>query len=188
MKSFKLLLGTAAFFVLIITGCQKDVRKNDQVSSSEVTSAKTKATKERLQQIMKSLPAGYKSRIKLNAPILLQTHPEYRDMVLRILKAIEPTECDDNTDLNQWLSGQIADWDGTVIFYALITGMLDFPTYDALFFANSSENQYFGLNGEYSQRLTKTFKDLQRFWNIQSGGIVLAAMHGNMLLDRDRVI
>jgi len=66
--------------------------------------------------------------------------------------------------------------------------MLNFLTYDALLFENSSANQYFGLNGEYSQRLTKTFKDLQRFWNIQSKDIVLAAMHGKMLLDRDRVI
>jgi len=101
MKSIRLLLGTAIFLTLFITGCQKDIRNNSQVSSSTMSSAKTKATKERLQQIMKSLPAGYENRIKINAPILLQTHPEYRDMVLRVLKVIEPAECDDNTDLNQ---------------------------------------------------------------------------------------
>jgi hypothetical protein len=61
------------------------------------------------------------------------------------------------------------------------------PTYDALVFENSSANQYFGFKGEYTQRLTKTFKDLQRFWNIQSKNIVLAAMHGNMLLNHERV-
>ena len=66
--------------------------------------------------------------------------------------------------------------------------MLDFPTYDALLFENNPATQYFGLKGEHTQRITKTIKDLRRFWNIQSQGIAVVAMHGSMLRDRDRVI
>ncbi|MHC2990138.1 hypothetical protein OB13_00470 [Pontibacter sp. HJ8] len=90
--------------------------------------------------------------------------------------------------MNLWLDEQLADWNNEVIGYVLDFAMLDLPTYDALIFENSSRNQYFGVNGEYTQQLTKAFKDLQRFWNVPSDEIVLAAMHGNMLLDRDKVI
>jgi len=105
-----------------------------------------------------------------------------------VLGVIEPTTCDGNTSLFQWLDEELSDWTSEVIFYALYTGMLDFPTYDALLFENSSANQYFGVDGEYTHKVTKTFKDLKRFWNIQASDIVLVAMHGSMLLDRDRVI
>jgi hypothetical protein len=101
---------------------------------------------------------------------------------------VEPTLCDANTPLRQWLGQQLADWNDEIMFFAAITGMLDFPTYDALFFENSSANQYFGINGEYTHTITKTFKDLKRFWNIESSGMVVVAMHGSMLQDRDRVI
>ncbi|GAB3286733.1 hypothetical protein GCM10027348_00780 [Hymenobacter tenuis] len=66
--------------------------------------------------------------------------------------------------------------------------MFDLPTYDAYVFENSSENQYFGVKGEYTQPLTKAFKDLRRFWNIQTSDMVLAAMHGSMLQDRSKII
>src|SRR5678816_3086934 len=118
-------------------------------------------------------------RLKLRIPNLLKLHPEYRNLVSRAL-GVEPTPCDANTPLNQWLDQQLADWNDEVIFFAIITGMLDFPTYDALLFENSSANQYFGVNGEYTHVVTKTFKDLQRFWNIQSEDIVLVAIHGSM--------
>ena len=188
MRLSKLLFSIAAISAFLFIGCQKDITKDEQRSSSRTSSSVNEATKKRLAEIRASLPKDYKDRIKLNAPILIQTHPEYREMIMRILKVAEATECDPDTDLFVWLNDQLADWNSEVIFYALITGMLDFPTYDALLFENSSADQYFGVNGEYTQRLTKTFKDLKRFWNIQSQGIIMVGMHGNMLLDRDRVI
>ncbi|MCE7065273.1 hypothetical protein [Dyadobacter sp. CY326] len=66
--------------------------------------------------------------------------------------------------------------------------MLDLPTYDAFVFENSFANQYIGVKGEYTQKLTKTFKDIKRFWNIPSDDIILAAMHGIMLLNRDKIV
>jgi hypothetical protein len=188
MTLSKLLFRVTVISAFLFVGCQKDIGKNEQRSSSQSSSSMSEATKKKLTAIKASLPKDYADRIKLNAPILIQTHPEYREIVTRILNDVKATQCNPNTDLSVWLDDQLSDWNSDVIFYALITGMLDFPTYDALLFENSSANQYFGLDREYTQTLTKTFKDLKRFWNIESQSMVMVAMHGNMLLDRDRVI
>lgn len=195
MKHLKLFTGVLAVSIILITGCKKDISTNNNagVQTESNLSAKqsnmlSAALKAKLVSLRSSLPAGYEKRLEQNSKLLIKMHPEYRYMVQRALHVIQPTPCNDNTSLFQWLGHELADWDDVVIFFALVTGMLDFPTYDALLFENSSANQYFGVNGEYTQRVTKTFKDLKRFWNIQTDGIVLAAMHGSMLRNRDKVI
>lgn len=197
MKNFKTLTGVIAISFILVTGCKKDagtdsglVPQNQTESkfSSKQSAQLSTGLKAKLTKLRASLPAGYEKRLKQNSTLFLKLHPEYRDMVKRALNVIEPTPCDGNTPLFQWLNQELADWNDDVIFFALLTGMLDFPTYDALLFENSSANQYFGVNGEYTQRETKAFKDLKRFFNIQSNNIVLGAMHGSMLLNRDKVI
>ncbi len=184
-----ILLSGAMFLLFAFTGCQKEGMLNPSdnalKSSSKSSSTSQLVLKAKLDKMLASMPAGYASRLQENQRRFLKQHPEYRAFVMN---ALVPTPCDDNTALNQWLGGELSDWDNTIFFYAVVTGMLDFPTYDALLFENSSANQYFGLQGEHTQALTKSFKDLNRFWNIQSDGIVMAAMHGKMLLDRERVI
>ncbi|HET9038865.1 MAG TPA: hypothetical protein VFN40_01780, partial [Gemmatimonadales bacterium] len=44
-----------------------------------------------------------------------------------------------------------------------------------------------GYQGEYTQRMHKTEKDVKRFWDIFSDDIQLIGIHGTMLLDTDRV-
>ena len=194
MKHIKLLFGAIAFSLVLFSGCQKDINSTPKSSLdgstalAKSTSKSTVELKAKLDKLLASMPAGNQERLKENARHFLLKHPEYRNFVRRQLNIIEPTACDGNTNLNKWLDNELSDWNNTVIFYAIVTGMLDFPTYDALLFENSSDNQYYGLKGEYSQRLTKTIKDLRRFWNIQSDGIVMAAMHGSMLRDREKVI
>ncbi len=200
MRHFKFLSVIIVFSFILITGCKKDIDTEKSITSEEVEASAKQTTqsaaelklsaelKAKLEKLRASLPTGYEERLKQSSVILIKQHPEYRDLVNRVLNAVAPTPCNDNTPINQWLDGELADWDFEIIFFALITGMLDFPTFDALLFENSQANQYFGVNGEYSQKLTKTFKDLKRFWNIQSNGIVMAGMHGSMLRDRERVI
>jgi outer membrane murein-binding lipoprotein Lpp len=190
MKQIKLFTAAIAVAVLLITGCKKetpDELQSDNTSAAQSNRLSTDL-KTKLTRLRSSLPAGYEKRLTQNTRLFLKTHPEYRYMVLKSLHAIEPTACNDNTQLNQWLGQQLADWNDEVIFYALATGMLDFPTYDALLFENSSSDQYFGTKGQYTHSVTKTFKDLQRFWNIETNDIQLVAMHGNMLLNRDKII
>ena len=197
MKNLKIFAGVIVISLSLVTGCKKDagtdsviVPKNqiENKYSFRQSNALSVESKAKLAKLRASLPAGYEKRLKQNSALLLKRHPEYRSMVLRAMNVIEPTPCDGNTVLFQWLGQELSDWDGDHFFFAIITGMIDFPTYDALFFENSSANQYFGVNGEYSQRETKAFKDLKRFYNIQSNNIVFGAMHGKMLLDRNKLI
>ncbi|MEB2778396.1 hypothetical protein SYJ56_24010 [Algoriphagus sp. D3-2-R+10] len=201
-KLNKIGLGIFALSFLLLTACELEPSDTIDPTASELLSAES-SDKLNLSDFS-TLPEGYENRTdpKLNLgsesarqlEIVLNTHPEYREMIRKAMDAVSPSTCGP-TDFNFWLDDELEGWDevidefGNTIFdYALIIGMLDFPTYDALLFENSSENQYFGVNGEYTQRMTKTFKDLRRFWDIPSDDIVLAAMHGNMLLDREKVI
>lgn len=188
MKHLRLLTAALALSFFLLSGCEKEIDDAVSPTAEKLSKQQVPQTKEKLTKWLPSLPAGSEERLKQRATHLLETHPEYREMVLRSLGAVEATPCDANTALRHWLNQQLADWNDEVIYYALVTGMLNFPTYDALYFENSSENQYFGVKGEYTKVVTKTFKDLQRFFNIPSDDIVLAAMHGNMLLDREKVI
>ncbi len=189
MKHLKRLVSFSALTFFVVVGCQEKPQMTpDQAASKTGQSARLSAqTLEQLQTLRKTLPAGYEKRLEANAARLVKSHPEYQTAVNRVLKVVQPTACEP-TAYNTWLNQQLADWNDDVLFYAIVTGMLDFPTYDALYFENSSADQYFGVTGQYSQRTTKTFKDLQRFWDIQSNDIVLVAMHGSMLRDRAKII
>ncbi|SHO64883.1 hypothetical protein [Algoriphagus zhangzhouensis] len=189
MKNFKNFLkpswGLTFIAVLFFTACEMDQTQILDQNDSQHS---------RLDN--NQLPEGYESRInpqlRSSDPngrlmeIEQQTDTYYRELVQRAM-AVEPTECS-STEFDAWINEELADWAFNEIFWASITGMLDFPTYDALLFSNTSEGEYFGKDGEYTQKMTKTFKDLKRFWTIDSEDIVLAAMHGNMLQDRDRLI
>jgi hypothetical protein len=184
MKHFRLLSASLAVAFTLLTGCQKESDSIVSPLATQQSAQLAPATQAKIAQLIAALPKGTLEKLQQKSALLVKLNPEYRNLVA---KAIQPTTCDANTPLNMWLDQQLADWDAQVITNALSLAMLDLPTYDALVFENSSANQYFGVNGDYTQRLTKTFKDLQRFWNIQSKNIVLAAMHGNMLLNHDRV-
>ena len=194
MKNINLLTTLIALVFFLVTSCETDtltVPQDGQVSSNasaRQAAPPIAALKAKLAHLQASLPASYGGKLKPITALSGKVDPHYRELVARALGAIEPTPCDDNTRINLWLAEQLADWDSEVIFYALETAMLDLPTYYALVFENNPANQTFGVNGEYTQKMTKTFKDLKRFWNIQSNNIVLTAMHGSMLQDRTKLI
>ncbi len=195
MKNIKRSLAIFAILALMVGGCKKEggdnLRQNEKELAKKDAGQKltqlSPGTKQKLIKLLAAAPASAKAKLNKKARVVLSTHPEYRDIVRKALN-LETATCNDNTASNQWLDQQLADWDSEVISYVIATEMLDLPTYDALVFENSSAKQTFGANGEYTQRVTKTFKDLKRFWNIQSDGIVLAAMHGSMLTDRAKLI
>lgn len=193
MRKPKLLLAVIAIVFACSLGCKKEsanlVSNEAEIGKAGVNPSTTLSSdaQQKLADLYAKIPADAKKKVAEQAKVQLKLHPEYRDMVRKTLNLEEAT-CDDNTASNQWLDEQLADWNGTIIDYVLTTAMLDLPTYDALIFENSSANQTFGANGQYSQKLTKAFKDLKRFWNIEAGNIVLAPMHGSMLTDRTRIL
>jgi hypothetical protein len=91
------------------------------------------------------------------------------------------------TDFDAYIDGVV---DGLslneLIFLVNHIEMLDIPTYDALFFGSNTDARY-DLRADSRQSLTRTFTDVKRFWDIQSGDIQLMAMHGSMLADASRV-
>ncbi|UYZ59680.1 neutral zinc metallopeptidase [Hymenobacter latericus] len=187
MKQVKLLLACVAASFTLLTGCQKEADSTvAPVATTQSAQLSAAATIERVEQLRATLPAGVEEKLQQRSARLLQTDPQYRDLAQRLL-AVEPTPCDDSTPLNLWLDGQLSDWNRQVINYAIRYDMLNLPSYYAFVFENSSANQSFGQNGEYSQRLTKSFKDLRRFWTIESGEMVMVAMHGNVLLDQTKI-
>ena len=193
MRKFKLFTAVFALAIATFIGCKKNSVQTDYDASGTLSQAKTTQSTElsaagqkKLASLFASMPAALKDKLKQKARLTLQTHPEYLDYVKNVLDPAAVT-CSDNTASNQWLDAQLADWNSEIINVVIGTDMLNLPTYYALVFENSSANQTFGAKGEYSQRLTKTFKDLKRFWNIQSDQIALAAMHGSMLADRSKV-
>jgi hypothetical protein len=195
MKNIKRSMAIFAALTILFAGCKKEATNNLSQNQTELAKKDTgrklvqlsPTTKQKLIKLLAAAPASAKEKLNKKARVILETHPEYRDIVRKALN-LETATCDDNTPSNQWLDQQLADWDSELISYVVATEMLDLPTYDALVFENSSANQTFGANGEYTQRVTKTFKDLKRFWNIQTDGIVLAAMHGSMLTDRAKLV
>lgn len=193
MKHLNLSTACLAVCFILVTGCKKDIPekvdtqtlKGSQIAGRPSTELSVESMS-KVSKIRSSLPANYRIRLEKANKQLLIKYPEYRNVARKALAA-EPSTCEPTT-LNHWLNSQIADWDGDAIFFALYTGILDFPATDALLFENSSSNQYFGPKGEYSQQIIKSFKDIKRFYSIQGDRIVLAAMHGSMLQDRERLI
>ena len=61
------------------------------------------------------------------------------------------------------------------------------PTYEAIYFQSSATPQYYGYDGDFTKVITKTERDIKRFWDIPSSQIQVVAMHGTMLLDPERV-
>lgn len=194
-KLNKIGLGIFALSFLLLTACELEPSNKIDPTASEVLSADGK-TALALSDLSR-FPKGSENRIdptlnlasdaarQLN--LRIQTDPYFREIVKRAVNKVAPSPCS-STELNNWLDEELFDWTNPIFIDAIITGMLDFPTYDALLFENSSEGQYFGKDGEYTQRLIKTFKDLKRFSDIPSGEIVMVAMHGNMLQDREKLI
>ncbi|HEY8196783.1 MAG TPA: neutral zinc metallopeptidase [Gemmatimonadales bacterium] len=112
----------------------------------------------------------------------------FTDMARR---AVTPTACPASTPVVDWYLDKVFDVINNEpdIFFQLYDNWADLvPTYEALIFQTAAMPQYFGYNGEYNQRMTKTERDVKRFWDINSADIQVVAMHGPVLLNEARVV
>lgn len=90
------------------------------------------------------------------------------------------------TDLDVYLAGLRAELTEADLAFLDQSPALDIPTVDALLFGTAADPDY-AVRADYRRLLTKTFRDAQRFWDIDSDDIQLAGMHGDMLQDTFRV-
>lgn len=100
--------------------------------------------------------------------------------------AVDPSECT-TTLLDDYIDGLFVEMtDEQFAFLVAHQDVLfSMPTYEALFFG-SPDDPDFALDS-HARQLTNTYRDLRRFWDIESGDIQLMAMHPDGLLDADRI-
>lgn len=93
--------------------------------------------------------------------------------------AIDPSqyECAD-TPVSGWLDGQLANVNMPNLIALNSLGALDIPAYRTLIFGQASKGNRFGYNGEYTNEMNRTMRDLRSFWDIKSDDISLMPMHG----------
>jgi hypothetical protein len=91
------------------------------------------------------------------------------------------------TALDAYVGGLVATFSASD--FALLRKypfILDVPTYDALLYGSDTDPRY-ALRPAESRSLQNTFRDVKKFWDIQSGDIQLHAMHGSVLTDPVRL-
>jgi hypothetical protein len=105
------------------------------------------------------------------------------------LAEVEPGPCT-MPPLRLWLFEQFVSWgkEPAIIAASEELQMSNLANFYALYFENSPENQYFGVNGEHTDQVDKTFIDLKHFWNIRLKNLITVASHGSMLQDRGKVL
>ncbi|MBO9681276.1 MAG: hypothetical protein J7502_01165 [Flavisolibacter sp.] len=170
MKKFKAACAVlvAAFF---ITSCKKNISVettqdfSKTSASKQVASAIAPAVTINFDSLKATLPSTANARFKKSTALLLKQNPEFAEVIARAAHAVDAAPCS-TTPLNAWLDNQLLDWDSEVYYYAILTGMLSLPTYDALYFENTPDRRFYGVNGEHTHTYDKIFKDLKRFWNI----------------------
>jgi len=104
------------------------------------------------------------------------------------LAEVVPTDCGGTSPSNLWLVEQITGWSQGAVNIISNEEAAKLAIFVAIFSENSSANQYYGVNGEYTAQLNKGLKDLKRFWDTKSDDIIMVAAHGSMLQDRNKVL
>lgn len=94
--------------------------------------------------------------------------------------------CPASTPLKDWLRGTLQGLTLQQLIAALTLLQLDVVTFDARVNAPATPTT-FGAAGEFTIPVTHTYKDLRRFWDIDSDGILLVPMHGSVMVDKARM-
>lgn len=116
------------------------------------------------------------------------TNTIWRDALERgIARAINPDDyiCSAPTDLNLWVGYQFSQIDDLTLITLDALSVFSWAGDVKLLLDHDAEDEYIGVNGEYTRRQNKSFKDNQRFWDIYSDDILLMGMHGAEIADDD---
>lgn len=206
MKKTKILLTylmACCLTLLLITSCTQDnptINDDTSAVSQEKELLKKSATEkndrlEKVQYFKAKMEAGEDVTVELltylnenKNPLGVQAtdYDYFRDFVLGV---INPDEyyCD-NTDIpmDAYINNSIADWTFLDYLYWLFYG--DYPQIDAIYFKDPSDRSAsYGVDGEYTRILQRTFRGLKRFWDINSSDIGMVPMKGTTYADIDRV-
>lgn len=190
----------AVAFVICATmfaSCQKNysgsAEKNAGEISTEAASVKPQIKLASRADLQKSfdrlkslLPADFEARTNALKSKLNLLHPQYAEFLKQRLNKAQAACTVDNLPLTAYVDNLYKDWDLLEILFYIYYG--DIPTYYALLMENSSDNQYFDVNGEYTTKLNHTFRDIKKFWDINSSDILLVGMHFNIYENTEKLI
>ena len=120
------------------------------------------------------------------APASTQRHLVESPAQAALARAVAPSECA-GTLLDTYIDQLFADMTDEQFAFLVAhqDALFNVPTYDALFFGTPNDPDY--ALESHAQQIRNTFRDLRRFWDIESSDIQLMAMHGDVLLDADRI-
>lgn len=134
------------------------------------------------------LPLGMVAPVATAAPASARAHHDLVEVPAEaaLRQAVAPSECG-ATLLDGYIGQLFADMTDEQFAFLVAHQdvLLAVPTYDALFFGTAGDPDY-ALDSHAAQ-LRNTYRDLQRFWNIESDDIQLMAMHSDSLLDATRI-
>ncbi|MGH3879457.1 MAG: hypothetical protein ACRDSK_20720 [Actinophytocola sp.] len=106
----------------------------------------------------------------------------------RVADAIDPSqyECGP-TAFRNYIDDLLAPVPPDTLFVLALLGVLDYATYDALFFGTPRNTADYGLPAGYKGPITKAFTNAQRFWDVNLFDVKSLAMQSDMLADHARV-
>jgi hypothetical protein len=107
-------------------------------------------------------------------------------------RAINPGEyvCQGSTPITEWFDDrlqEVIDDDVLALIDLLNLAADQIPTYEAFLFEEPTKKQEFGYDGEFTNVMNRTVRDVKRFWDIDSDAIQVVPMHGTVLLDVEKV-
>jgi hypothetical protein len=141
-----------------------------------------------LDALLTALPADFRARQETALTTAGVDSTPVRDAVLaRLGAAIDGSQYVCNaTALDAYVDGLIGELDLDTIIVLITFGLLDFPTYDALFYGTAGDPAY-ALPKDYKNELDRAFGATKRFWDVKLDDVQIMSMHGSMLTDAPRV-
>lgn len=201
MKKTKSILLYLFSIILIgfTTSCNDDVVNMDETKSLDTFSKSTSSQSDRLDKFnyFKSQhEAGvdmwaefYEYAVSVELPEILKG-TDYERIRNEVLAVINPDDyvCDSsNIPLSDYINGTISNWTFIDFLYWDFFGY--HPQIDAIYFKDPEYKKHeYGVNGEFTNALNRTFKDLKRFWDIDSSNIGMVPMSGKTYEDFDRLV
>jgi hypothetical protein len=137
-----------------------------------------------VQQVVDNLPAMRERAEAVRAELGLADSP-VRDA---LLAAIDPTqyECSSATPpVVAAIMPDVAAWSFEQRLAVLHVLLFDMAMLDAVYFPQSGPFSY-GVRGEFTHTVNKTFRNLKGFWDIPSSDVELVPAHGRIMLDAER--
>ncbi|TCC19412.1 hypothetical protein [Kribbella speibonae] len=137
-----------------------------------------------VQQIVDNLPAMRARAEAVRERLGLSDNP-VRDA---LLAAIDPTQYECSSATPPVVAAILPDtstWTFEQRLAVLHVLLFDIAFLDAVYFPQSGPLTY-GVRGEFTHTVNKTFANLKGFWDIPSGDVELVPAHGRIMLDAER--